>query len=35
VSGGSTDQTTLEGCVGAVDIMADYFDGKGIRNVVV
>ncbi|WVR08961.1 hypothetical protein IAU60_006020 [Kwoniella sp. DSM 27419] len=33
--GGSTDAVTLEGCVKAIDIMADYLDGKGARNRVV
>ncbi|WWD21382.1 hypothetical protein CI109_105867 [Kwoniella shandongensis] len=30
--GGSTDGVTLEGCTTAIDIMADYFDGKDLRN---
>ncbi|WVW79481.1 hypothetical protein I302_101450 [Kwoniella bestiolae CBS 10118] len=33
--GGSTDAVTLDGCIKAVDIMADYFDGKEVRNRVV
>ncbi|OCF42980.1 phosphoglycerate dehydrogenase [Kwoniella heveanensis CBS 569] len=33
--GGSTDGATLEGCMRAIDIMADYLDGKGARNRVV
>ncbi|WVF65434.1 hypothetical protein IAT40_000161 [Kwoniella sp. CBS 6097] len=33
--GGSTDGATLEGCMKAIDIMADYLDGKGARNRVV
>ncbi|KAK8843964.1 hypothetical protein IAR55_006756 [Kwoniella newhampshirensis] len=33
--GGSTDGVTLEGCTRAIDIMADYFDGKGIVNRVI
>jgi D-3-phosphoglycerate dehydrogenase len=34
-SGGSTDQVAMEGCNIAVDIMADYLDGKGVKNRVV
>ncbi|WVQ63791.1 uncharacterized protein L199_001945 [Kwoniella botswanensis] len=33
--GGSTDSVTLDGCMKAVDIMADYFDGKEVRNRVI
>ncbi|WWC72991.1 uncharacterized protein I206_106955 [Kwoniella pini CBS 10737] len=33
--GGSTDSVTLEGCMTAIDIMADYFDGKPIKNRVI
>ncbi|WRT69180.1 uncharacterized protein IL334_006164 [Kwoniella shivajii] len=33
--GGSTDQVTLEGCMTAIDIMADYFDGKPVKNRVI
>ena len=35
ISGGSTDSVTYEGCVKAVDIMADYLDGKGAINRVI
>ncbi|ODN80329.1 phosphoglycerate dehydrogenase [Cryptococcus wingfieldii CBS 7118] len=33
--GGSTDSITLDGCNTAIDIMADYLDGKGAINRVV
>jgi len=31
-SGGGTEQVQLESCRTAVDIVADYLDGKGARN---
>jgi hypothetical protein len=30
--GGSTEEATLKGCIKAVDIMANYLDGKGASN---
>ena len=33
--GGSTDEVTYNGCMKAIDQLADYFDGKGIVNQVV